>query len=58
MREIVVGTDCSAASRSALRFAGLLCRDTGARLTVVDVHRMAPMPPSPVAPLPDVRSLW
>lgn len=39
MREIVVGTDCSGASRAALVFAGKLGRDTGAHLTVVSVNR-------------------
>jgi nucleotide-binding universal stress UspA family protein len=58
MREIVVGTDCSDAARSALEFAGRLCGETGARLTVVNVHRTAPVLSAPVALAPDYESMW
>jgi nucleotide-binding universal stress UspA family protein len=58
MHEIVVGTDCSDAARSALEFAGRLCGGTGARLTVVNVHRTAPVLSAPVALAPDCESMW
>jgi nucleotide-binding universal stress UspA family protein len=58
MREIVVGPDCSDAARSALEFAGRLCGETGARRTVVNVHRTAPVLSAPVALAPDYTSMW
>jgi nucleotide-binding universal stress UspA family protein len=57
MREIVVGSDGSTASQPAVELAGRLCRETGARLTVLNVQRLSPALASPVPAVSDLAEL-